>query len=84
MFSVKEVTEAILALRKRGYFSYLVTHRTGVLLPVHPHQAGHPHPPAGDTGPDPPWPGDLVWLHPVVLLGQPWSLPIQFLNFKPL
>ena len=32
MFLVKEVTEAILALRRRGYSSYLVTHRTGVLL----------------------------------------------------
>ena len=42
MFPVKEVTEAILALRRRGYSSYLVTNRTGVLLPAHPHQAGHP------------------------------------------
>mgnify|MGYP007025775866 CR=1 FL=1 len=72
MFPVKEVTEAILALRRRGYSSYLVTNRTGVLLPAHPHQAGHPHPPAGGTGPGPPWPGDLAWLHPVVALGQPW------------
>ena len=32
MFSVKEVTKAILALRRHGYSSYLVTDRTGVLL----------------------------------------------------
>ena len=34
MFPVKEVTEAILALRRCGYSSYIVTHRTGVLLPA--------------------------------------------------
>ena len=36
MFPVKEVTEAILALRRRGYSSYLVTNRTGSSsLPIH-------------------------------------------------
>ena len=72
MFLVKEVTEAILALRRRGFSSYLITNRTEVLLPTHLHQAGHPHPPAGGMGPGPPWPGDLAWLHPVVPLGQLW------------
>ena len=33
MFPVKEVTEAILALRRRGYSSYLVTNRTGSSSP---------------------------------------------------
>ena len=65
MFPVKEVTEAILALRRRGYSSYLVTNRTGVLLPAHPHQAGQPHLPAGGWGPDSPGPGDLIWIHPL-------------------
>ena len=29
MLPLKEVTEAILALRRNGYSSYLLTHRTG-------------------------------------------------------
>ena len=33
MLPLKEVTEAILALRRSGYSSYLLTHRTGSSSP---------------------------------------------------
>ena len=33
MLPLKEVTEAILALRRNGYSSYLLTHRTGTSSP---------------------------------------------------
>ena len=33
MLPLKEVTEAILALRRNGYSSYLLTHRTGSSSP---------------------------------------------------
>ena len=87
MLPVKDVTEAILALRRRAYSSHLVTLRTGVLLPAHPLQAGHPRPPAGGTGPGPLWLGDPAWLHTgashgvdelmrEATRGQFWSCPL--------
>ena len=49
---LKDVTEAILALRRNGYSIQLPPYsQDRVLLPAHPHQAGQPHPPAGGWGP---------------------------------
>ena len=73
MLPLKDVTEAILALRRNGYSSYLLTHRTGSSSPpIHTTLDSPTRLPPPDWGPDSLGPGDLVWIHPLVPLGQPW------------
>ena len=67
MFPVNEVTEAILALRRRGYSSYLVTHRTGVLL--HTRLETPTHQLVGGTLAHRAQEADLCWI--CIILGTP-------------